>query len=45
MPDFDAEAIGFSAGNAILLAELCKAAYLDEVTARAAAEQLRCGRP
>ena len=34
MPAFDPTATGFSAANAVLLAELCKAAYLDEVPAR-----------
>jgi hypothetical protein len=40
MPAFDAETTDFSAGNAILLAELCRAAYLDQVSARAATLQL-----
>jgi hypothetical protein len=40
MPVFDAEAPGFSAGNALILAQLCEAAYLDQVPARAAAQQL-----
>lgn len=40
MPVFDAETTDFSGGNAIILAELCKAAYLDPVSARAATLQL-----
>lgn len=39
MPAFDAEAVGFSADNAVILAELCKAAYLDQVAARTVAQQ------
>lgn len=37
---FDANATGFSANNALLLARLCTAAYLDNQPARAVAQQL-----
>ena len=41
MPVFDAEATGFSARNALILAQLCEAAYLeDQARARAVAHQL-----
>jgi triacylglycerol lipase len=40
MPDFDAETPAFSAKNALLLAQLCNAAYLDQNPARTAAEEL-----
>jgi triacylglycerol lipase len=39
MPVFEAQTTGFSAGNALILAQLCKAAYLDQASARALALQ------
>jgi triacylglycerol lipase len=40
VPGFDAETTDFSAANATILAQLCKAAYLDQVSARAAVLEL-----
>jgi hypothetical protein len=40
MPVFDAVVPGFSAGNALILAQLCEAAYLDRAPALAVTEQL-----
>jgi triacylglycerol lipase len=40
MPTFQPNATNFSAANALLLAQLCKAAYLDDVPARTIAQQL-----
>ncbi len=40
MPNFESDAVNFSAGNALLLAQLCNAAYLDDVAARAVVQQL-----
>ncbi len=40
MLSFEPDATGFSASNALLLARLCSAAYMDDVPARAAAQQL-----
>lgn len=40
MPNFEPNASEFSATNALQLAQLCKAAYLDEESARTTAQQL-----
>lgn len=40
MLPFEPNATSFSAANALVLARLCEAAYLDDVPARAAAQQL-----
>lgn len=40
MANFDPAATGFKSGNALLLAQLCNAAYLDQAPAQKATEQL-----